>query len=232
MQMKLRTSKVLRCLFLTGVMASVSLGAPQMAHAKKAKATSQSQTAAHKGHQIRPAPMTTPETLEQLDSAGNLLMTISDADKPGVCGISPSEARRYLLALHPIFDEKKNAAVSALSVRPAGKAIANPKWDQTCLRKCHCGLYSSILEGVGEQRLVPADRDMLNSMSSKARVMTREHLEVCARTSQWFCKSGLLARLKEDAKNYPDPLATNPVPAPVSPKKKGETPVSPSVRHY
>lgn len=229
--MNLKSNRVVRFSLLTAVIACVGFGSPQLAHAKKAKAESQ-ESKSHKSHQVRPAPIATPETLEQLDSAGNLLMTVSDGDKPSVCGISPSEARRYLLALHPIFDDKKNAAIAALSARPQGKAIANPKWDQSCLRKCHCGLYSSILEGVGEQRLVPADREMLNQMSSKARVMTREHLEVCARTSQWFCKSGLLARLKEDAKSYPDPLASNPVPAPVTPKKKGETPVSPSVRHY
>lgn len=210
------------------LVATMGLGLSPDVQAKKVPRAQRT----HKAESATPKAAGTPETLEQLDSAANLLMTIADADKPGVCGINPSEARRLLLAIHPIFDEKKNAAIAALSAHPATKPIANPKWEQNCLRKCHCGLYASILEGVGEQRLVPSDRETLGQLSSKARVMTREHLEVCARTSRWFCKSRLLARLKEDAKSYPDPMATNPVPAPVSPKKKGENIVSPSVRHY
>jgi hypothetical protein len=147
------------------------------------------------------------ETLEQLDAAANLLMTVADSDQPGACGIAPSEARRLLMAIHPMLDEKRNATIAALSSRLPGKSVASPRWDQTCLSKCHCGLYASILEGVGEERLVRSDRAMLDRMSSKARVMTREHLLTCARASTWFCKSALRARLKKEARGYPDPLA-------------------------
>jgi hypothetical protein len=147
------------------------------------------------------------ETLEQLDAASNLLLTIADSDKQGYCGIEPTEARRMLLAIRPILEDKRKAAVAAFSNRISGKPIANPRWDQTCLRKCHCGLYASILEGVGEQRLVASDRAMLDRMSGKARMMSREHLEVCARTSPWFCQSDLLVRLRKEARRYPDPAA-------------------------
>jgi hypothetical protein len=149
------------------------------------------------------------ETIEQLDAAANLLMTVADSDQPGACGIAPSEARRLLMAIHPVLDEKRNATIAALSSRFPGKSIASPKWDQTCFRKCHCGLYASILEGVGEERLVPSDRALLDRMNGKARRMSGERLKACVKaSSSWFCKSDLLARLKKEARGYPDPLAT------------------------
>jgi hypothetical protein len=190
-----------------------------------ASAEAKTKKSAHAKGQVR-------ATLEQLDGAANLLMVVSDGDKPGACGIAPSEARRLLMALHPVMDERLQAAIRSLSSRPAGKAIGNPKWDETCLKKCHCGLYASILEGVGEARLNPKDRALLDKMSEKARVMSREHVAVCARTSPWFCKSDLLAYLREEAKNYPDPLAT-PAAASAPAKESKKAPAAPSTsRHW
>ncbi len=145
-------------------------------------------------------------SLERLDSAANLLMTVADGDKPGACGIAPSEAKRLLMAIHPLMDEKRNAAIAALpSNSSRSKSIAQPEWERNCLRKCHCGLYESILEGVGEDRLAASDRTALNRISSKARGMKSEQLVACAKSSQWFCKSRLLVELRRDAKGFPAP---------------------------
>ncbi|MFL5814303.1 MAG: hypothetical protein ACJ763_12050 [Bdellovibrionia bacterium] len=135
--------------------------------------------------------------LEKLDSAANLLLFTSDAARPGQCKIKPEEAKKLLMVIHPMIDEEKKKA--------AGMA-SNPKWEKTCSKSCHCGLYASILDAKGDQSLNDQERVMMQHLYKKAQQMTSHEAKACAtRDAAWFCKSDLLKKLRKEAEEYPNP---------------------------
>jgi hypothetical protein len=138
--------------------------------------------------------------LEQLDSAANLLLTVADGDLPGFCGISPDEAKELLRAVHPLVDEQRQARVKSLRARKPGAALADPKWEQSCARGCHCGVYAEILDSIGDERLSAADRKSRDRMMSQASSLGARERSACAQKATWFCKSPLLSKLRMDAK--------------------------------
>jgi hypothetical protein len=144
-------------------------------------------------------------TLEQVDSAANLLVTVADGDKPGVCGILPAEAKRLLMAVHPRLDELRQARVSLLLAhRPKGP-FADPRWEKNCASGCHCGLYADILDAIGDEHLNASDRKSRDQLMALAKSLSPSERLACARKTAWFCKSSLHSQLKKEAKDYPEP---------------------------
>jgi hypothetical protein len=135
--------------------------------------------------------------LEKLDAAANLLLFTSDSARPTQCHIKPEEAKKLLMVIHPMIDESKTRAAATAS---------DPKWEKTCSKSCHCGLYASILDGRGDQSLSEKEREMMRRLYQKAQKMTFKEAKSCAtRDAAWFCKSDLLKKLRKEAKDYPNP---------------------------
>jgi hypothetical protein len=146
------------------------------------------------------------QELERLDSAANLLLSISDSDHSRQCHIRPGEAQKLLMAIHPMIDESRKKAASSLLVGLSSNGLVNRDWERSCSKSCHCGLYASVLEEVGEVNLNEQARDLVQRLNEKEQHMTPQEVSQCsAVTEKWFCKSGLLRQLRRNAKSFPSP---------------------------
>lgn len=120
-------------------------------------------------------------TIEQLDDAAHVLRFLADGESSlKGCPIEAEEAKKLLLPLHAMIDEKIAEEKSTASRR---------NFDR-CEAGCHCGIYSDLAEA-------PAEKTKLYN---KARRLSRKKLLSCAKKSApWFCGSTLLQKLKADA---------------------------------
>ncbi len=134
-------------------------------------------------------------SLEQLDSAANLLMRAADG-KSACAGVSSDEAKVLILPLRALLDQKTE---SYLSSHRKGR-VSSPAWPKNCARDCHCGLYSSLLEKAGDVRLTADDRVVLKSVSSRAESVSAAELDACgSRAAKSFCSGKLLQYLRQEA---------------------------------
>lgn len=138
-------------------------------------------------------------SLEKLDSAANFLVGAADRDQPGsFCGISAEEARTLLRAIHPRIDKGMRPYT-----RKRSGSYGNPAWAKDCSASCHCGLYASILDQVGDARLSVADRNLRDRLFQQSKDANESGNEACfKKTRAWFCRSDLLKELKKSAKDY------------------------------
>jgi hypothetical protein len=139
--------------------------------------------------------------LEHLDSAANVLLAVADERllPADACQIAVEHSYQLLNSLQSKID-----GGTADYIRYKSKthsALADASWPSSCEVGCHCGLYSAILESVGFEKLVDADRKIFRAVSSLAVNQTKEELTQCARKSTWFCSSTLKRELESDAAN-------------------------------
>lgn len=148
----------------------------------------------------------TQPTLEQLDSAANVLRVILDGGggslklKAHNCVISPEEATSMIQLVKEKIDRStsrfNSGRVKAGQKAPISKKILK-KIAASCQQSCHCGLYSSWLEPYYSKH---KDFEKINQ---KAQALSAQDAIRCAKTSvKWFCSSSLLKQLRQDLKRY------------------------------
>lgn len=137
-------------------------------------------------------------SLEQLDSAANLLVGAADQETQArnvlYCKISSAEALRLLQPLHALMDQKIDLFLKKTSRL---NQISKPNWMRNCRKTCHCGLYASILEKGEELRLAPLDQKALSYFQNQALQASTSEINTCIRKAVWFCRSSLLDYLRD-----------------------------------
>lgn len=131
------------------------------------------------------------ETLERLDDAANILMRVSDANGPSLCGLRPEEARKLILPLHSMLDRK-------LEKLPRNKNTIPFKSLNECESSCHCGLYGTVYEKRPNRKLSRAERRAYKNAATKATKQGAAELNRCTDKNKWFCESELLKYLKQE----------------------------------
>jgi hypothetical protein len=123
-------------------------------------------------------------SLEQLDGAANLLLSVIDGEPASrVCGIKPEEASVMIESLHARIDEGVSRYIA--SRKKNAQPLEGAAWERNCRSSCHCGIYASILEQAGQ------------NAEAFERLARKQRVEACLATEQWFCESPLLKSLRQ-----------------------------------
>jgi hypothetical protein len=131
-------------------------------------------------------------SLDEIDSAALLLRVTADGNASVLCrDIASEKARRLLLPMHALFEEKITLERGKLPLRGRRLTRAN-----RCESNCHCGAYSTLLEGFAPQA------DLLAAVTKKAATQSAAESLACAKRNRWFCNSPLLNHLKSELRHY------------------------------
>jgi hypothetical protein len=127
------------------------------------------------------AKILTLQKLEDLDSAANLLLAIADeriAAKK-ICHLDSATAANMMNPLHSRVDEQ--TAVYLREQKKAKVDLSSDNWLKDCDKNCHCGLYASILEAVGFEKLNAHDKKNYRTLSHLAVNSTKPAQTACAK---------------------------------------------------
>jgi hypothetical protein len=136
--------------------------------------------------------------LKRLNAAAMVLLAAADETVPTkeICGLQSSDGFNLSRPLQAKIDEKIGTYVKARA--PKG-SYGSASMESTCIASCECGLYASILESVGYEKLNPADQQTYHRVSSLAIEQSKPDVANCARKTTWFCQSDLLSSLRKEA---------------------------------
>jgi hypothetical protein len=100
-------------------------------------------------------------------------------------------------------DSQVNARSKSAATKSSGASqypdLGSPEWPKQCASACHCGLYSSILDAVGFEKLSFNDQAIYRSVANLAMNQTNDETKECGLKVDWFCGSELQVFISPEA---------------------------------
>jgi len=139
-------------------------------------------------------------SLEQLDVAATYLTELIVAGVNGgkkpqrvlSCDPKRGVADTWMMPLKSLIDSKISRVQELYLKMPEEKRIR--QWN-ACEKTCSCGVYGTLLQGIDESRLKPADIALRDQLLKKQGALSEKATRTCAKQAQWFCGSPLMAYL-------------------------------------